>query len=91
MADDFEIERIGGQVAALHLRAHEKKGTYRVRSITDPDATFRVHNDKINFGYNVNVLGTTNFIREIHVATGSTPDALPIPVPVRTQQRKKGK
>lgn len=80
LADDFEIERIGGQVAALHLRAHEKKGTYRVRSITDPDATFRVHNDKINFGYNVNVLGTTNFIREIHVATGSTPDALPIPV-----------
>ncbi len=40
-------------------RAVHPKGSYRLGSATDPEATYRVHGgDKIDFGYNVNVAVT---------------------------------
>ena len=58
----------------------EKRGKYRICSATDPDATIRNHGPKkIDFGYNVSIAATINFIREIQADTGSRPDAAPIP------------
>ena len=64
----------------IHLSLLKKRGTYRICSATDPDATIRNHGgDKQDFGYNVSVLATLNFIREIRVDTGSRPDGDAIP------------
>ena len=63
-------------------RPADHKGAYRLGSATDPEATYRVHGtaaDKTDFGYNVNVAVTENFVREIQVATGAQPDAVAIP------------
>ena len=59
----------------LHLALLTKRGTYRLCSATDPEATIRNHGgDKKDFAYNVSVLATIHFIREIQVDTGSRPD-----------------
>jgi hypothetical protein len=63
-------------------RPADHKGAYRLGSATDPEATYRVHSDngdKTDFGYNVQVAVTENFIREIQAATGTQPDAVAIP------------
>jgi len=63
-------------------RPADHKGTYRLGSATDPDATYRVHDDdgdKTDFGYNVNLAVTENFVREIQVDPGAQPDAVAIP------------
>ncbi len=69
-------------------RPAEDKGTYRLGSATDPDASYRVHSntgDKTDFGYNVQVAATENFVREIQAATGAQPDAVAIPDILRAQ------
>lgn len=49
-------------------------------SSADPDATYRVHgDDKKDFGYNVSVAVTNNFVREIQADTGAQPDPVAIP------------
>lgn len=59
----------------LHLSLLTKRGAYRLCSATDPEATIRNHGgDKKDFAYNVSVLATVHFIREIQVDTGSRPD-----------------
>jgi len=63
-------------------RPADHKGAYRLGSATDPEATYRVHgenDDKTDFGYNVQVAVTENFVREIQVNTGAQPDAVAIP------------
>ncbi len=63
-------------------RPADAKGTYRLGSATDPEATYRVHGDasrKTDFGYNVQVAVTENFVREVQVDTGAQPDAVAIP------------
>jgi hypothetical protein len=63
-----------GQVAMVQRK--EKRGTYCPISATDPDATVRKHGPKkVSDGYNVTVMGTTDFICEIAAATGAQPDA----------------
>ncbi len=59
-----------------------KKGAYRIASAVDPDATFRVHgkdDEKTDYGYNVNLAVTSEFVREIQADTGAQPDAVAIP------------
>ena len=68
-----------GQVTAVHELPKDKKGSYRIASATDTDATFRVHDDDITFGYNINLAATDTFIREIRADTGCQPDAVAIP------------
>jgi hypothetical protein len=63
-------------------RPADHKGAYRLGSATDPEATYRVHSGdgtKTDFGYNVQVAATENFIREIQAETGAQPDAVALP------------
>jgi hypothetical protein len=63
-------------------RPADHKGAYRLGSATDPEATYRVHSnngDKTDFGYNVQVAVSENFVREIQADTGAQPDAVTIP------------
>jgi IS5 family transposase len=64
-----------GVYNAAHLRSKHEKGSYVLGSSVDPEATFRLHNDKCELGYNVSVAATPHFIREIAAATGATPDS----------------
>jgi hypothetical protein len=55
-------------------RPADDKGAYRLGSATDPEATYRVHGDdgaKTDFGYNVQVAVTENFVREVHMDTAA--------------------
>jgi len=62
------------------------KGAYRLGSATDPDATYRVHDDQSDLGYNVQVAVSDNFVREVQANTGAQPDAVAIPDVLRAQQ-----
>lgn len=67
-------------------RATHPKGSYRIGSATDPEATYRMHGSgKIDFGYNVNVAVTDHFVREVHTDTGAQPDAVAIPDMLRDE------
>jgi hypothetical protein len=63
LADEFKIKRDAeGKVTEISLLSDKKKGPYRIASAVDREATFRVHGEnKINFGYNPNVMATENF------------------------------
>ncbi len=81
LKDEFKIKRDSeGKVTEISLLSDKKKGQYRIASTVDPEATFRVHGkDKINFGYNPNVMATENFIWVIRNKTGAAPDASDLP------------
>jgi hypothetical protein len=69
-------------------RPADDKGAYRLGSATDPEATYRVHSnhgDKTDFGYNVQVAVTENFVREIQADPGAQPDAVAIPEVLQAQ------
>ncbi len=77
-----------GVAPQVTARPAEDKGSYRLGSATDPEATYRVHDDdgnKTDFGYNVQVAVTENFVREIQVDTGAQPDAVAIPAVLRAE------
>ncbi len=73
---DFDEQ---GQVTGAHELPKKKKGSYRIASAADPDATYRVHGERIDFGFNISVAATDTFIRESQADTGSQPDAVAIP------------
>ena len=76
-----------GQITQVTERAADAKGSYRLGSATDPDATYRVHgDDKKDFGYNVNLAVTDNFVREIQADTGAQPDPVAIPDLLQAQR-----
>jgi|JI10StandDraft_1071094.scaffolds.fasta_scaffold173174_2 IS5 family transposase len=62
---------VGG---AIRRCTAQERGSYRIISATDTDATIRKHGDTITLGYNVAVLATRNFVRGIRAYTGATPD-----------------
>jgi hypothetical protein len=65
-----------GAVATVTECAKDDKGSFRLGSATDPEATYRVHGEKkVEFGYNVNLAINDHFVREINAATGAQPDA----------------
>lgn len=87
LADELALTRDAqGQVVSVQELPKAQKGSYRLGSATDPDATYRVHDDQIDFGYNVNVAATQHFIRETHADTGAQPDPVAIPDVLRAQQ-----
>jgi IS5 family transposase len=87
LADEFTLTRDAQQhVTAAAELPKDHKGSYRLGSATDPDATYRVHDEQIDFGYNVNVAATQHFIREMHVATGAEPDPVAIPAVLQAEQ-----
>lgn len=78
--DEFKIKRDKqDQVISFTKRDKHVKGSYRIGSATDPDATYRKHGQKCDFGFNVQIAATTNFVTGIFVETGAIPDALTIP------------
>jgi hypothetical protein len=65
-----------GAVTAVTELIKDDKGSYRLGSATDPEATYRVHGEKkVEFGYNINLAINDHFVREINAATGAQPDA----------------
>lgn len=68
-------------------RQHGKKGTYRIGSASDLEASYRKnhHDTQAVLGYNPTVLGTKVFVRETHVATGAEPDNLGLPTVLQNQ------
>jgi hypothetical protein len=76
-----------GQIVGVQELPKKQKGSYRIASATDLEATFRVHGEKIDFGYNVSVAATDTFIREIQADTGSQPDPVAIPDLLKAQQQ----
>lgn len=76
-----------GQLQDVILLPAKKRGLHRICSGSDPEATIRNHGEnKKDFGYNVSVATTLDFIREIRADTGSTADVTPIPVLLTAQQ-----
>ncbi|MFM6175388.1 MAG: transposase [Sphaerospermopsis kisseleviana] len=67
-----------------------QKGCYRHGSIVDLDATFRIHGEKIQLGYNANLAVTVNFIREINAVTGATPDSAGVADLIANQKQHLG-
>ena len=87
LADEFTLTHDAQQhVTAATELPKDAKGSYRLGSATDPDATYRVHDEQIDFGYNVNVAATAHFIRAVHVATGAQPDPVAIPDVLQAQK-----
>ncbi len=89
-ADELRLE-LDDSGRLLHLSLLTKRGTYRLCSATDPDATIRNHGgDKQEFAYNVTVLATVQFIYEIQVDTGSRPDGDAIADVLQAQLEHRG-
>ncbi len=65
-----------------------QKGAYRIGSATDPDATYRQHGVAAagDLGYNVQVVVTEHFIREIQADPGAQPDAVSLPEVLQAEQ-----
>ncbi len=64
----------------------DDKGSFRLGSATDPEATYRVHGEKkSDFGYNVNIAVNEQFVREINAVTGAQPDATGVPTLITEQ------
>lgn len=69
----------------------DDKGSYRLGSATDPEATYRLHGPgKTDFGYNTQVVTDGVFVREIQAATGAQPDPVAIPEVLTAQYERHG-
>lgn len=90
MADELDISRDAhGRLLDIALLPKGKRGTFRICSATDAEATIRNHGeDKQDFGYNISASVTQNLIREITADTGSTSDVTPIPNLLTTQAQR---
>jgi hypothetical protein len=69
IADELEFDADGQPTE------REEKGSYRIISATDIEATFRKHDDDLTLGYNVAIATTATRIRAVVVASGATPDS----------------
>ena len=68
IADELTFDASGS------VAEREEKGSYRIISATDIEATFRKHDDDLTLGYNVAIATTATRIRAVVVSTGATPD-----------------
>ena len=76
LADEVRLQRDGaGQVERVERLPLKERGSYRLGSATDPEATYRIHGKKVCLGYNAALAATPQgVIREIQAATGAEPD-----------------
>lgn len=87
IADDLQVTRDEqGQITQVSARAAKEKGSYRLGSATDPDATYRVHGEKSTLGYNVSLAVNDAFVREIQAHTGAQPDNVAVPDLIQAQR-----
>ena len=79
LTDEYKIEwDESGAITAIRFCTDKERGSYRIISAVDPDATLRNPGKSVDLGYNISVAATANFVREIAAATGSTPDSVGI-------------
>jgi hypothetical protein len=87
ISDDVQVTRDEqGQVEQVNERPAKEKGSYRLGSASDPDATYRVHGKKVSLGYNVSLAVNEQFVREIQADTGAQPDNVAVPDLIQAQQ-----
>lgn len=86
LTDEYVVQwDESGAVQSIRFCTDKERGSYRIISAVDPDATLRIHGNSVDRGYNVSVAATANFVREIAAATGSTPDSVGIAPLIRAQ------
>lgn len=90
--DEFAVEcDAQGKPVAVRVLAPKDKGSYRLGSATDPEATCRHHGGNLTFGYNASLAVTPQgVIREIQVATGSEPDQSGVAPLIAAQRQHHG-
>jgi hypothetical protein len=90
--DEYELQcDASGKPVGVKVLAKKDKGSYRLGSATDPEATCRNHGGDQTLGYNVNAAVTPHaFIREIQAVTGSTPDQAGVAGLVEAQIQHQG-
>ena len=73
-------------------RPHGQKGSYRIGAASDLETSYRDHgaNSPTILGYNASVLGSSVFVRQTHVETGSQPDNVPLPELLQAQFEQQG-
>lgn len=88
LTDELVIDRDEtGRPLAVSLLPEKKRGQLRICGATDPDASIRNHGPKKqDFGYNISLATTLDFVREIRADTGSTSDVTPIPALLTAQE-----
>jgi IS5 family transposase len=77
LKDEFNLQTgTNGQVERVELLPTEQRGSYRIGSATDPEASYRVHGDSRTLGYNIQLVASAEhgIIREIQAGTGAQPD-----------------
>lgn len=77
--DEFEFSTSKNGAVRVKRREKHVKGSYRLGSTIDLEATFRNHGKRSDLGYNINIATTDRFVREIAAVTGAVPDANGIP------------
>lgn len=80
----------GGVCTQATVRPKHEKGAYAIGSAIDPEASFRLHGDRCDLGYNIGVSATTRFIRGVHGLTGATPDSKLVAPPLEEQWKELG-
>ncbi|MCB8944018.1 MAG: transposase [Ardenticatenaceae bacterium] len=89
ISDEFQLQADEtGRIIGATLLPEKERGTHRICSATDPEASIRNHGpDKQDFGFNVSLAITSSgLIREIQADTGSQADVVAIPDLLRCQQ-----
>mgnify|MGYP001002263254 CR=1 FL=1 len=91
LRDEFvlTLDAEGACTKAL-LRTKHVKGAYVLGSAIDPEATFRLHGDRCDLGYNIGLTATNRFIRAIVGMTGATPDSKLVAPPLAEQWKELG-
>jgi len=92
IADELALIRDEtGRLIGVSLLAKEKRGRRCICSATDLEATIRNHGErKKDFGANVSLAVTPNFIREIRADTGASADVSAIPALLTEQAEHHG-
>jgi len=92
LGDEVSLTQLTEQdnPTTLHVKElpNDKKGSYRIASANDPETTYRDHGkDKpAELAYNVSLMATPHFIRDIQADTGCQPDPVALPAMLATQQ-----
>lgn len=91
MADEFFLERDEqGGLLKVTIRPAKEKGAYRLISATDPEATLRVHGEKKDCGYNIQLSTDGEFVTSIHAHTGAVPDSVGVEQLIIDQKAHRG-
>jgi len=90
IADEFVCQSDENGQKVVRRASKEERGSYRILTPVDPDITLRVHDDKVDRGYNISLAATTDFVREIAAATGSTPDSAGVEKLIEQQKLQRG-